>query len=59
MDDVRSFYKVEQVEAGDGKSFPKKGETVACHYVGTVNIITSHPSRHIAQHFLNLTIQKS
>mmetsp|Transcript_98030 Transcript_98030/g.136186 ORF Transcript_98030/g.136186 Transcript_98030/m.136186 type:complete len:116 (-) Transcript_98030:72-419(-) len=35
MQDHNTFYKVEQIQEGDGKNFPKKGNTVTCHYTGT------------------------
>jgi FKBP-type peptidyl-prolyl cis-trans isomerases 1 len=33
-------YQIKVVKEGDGKNFPKKGQTVICHYVGTVRIFS-------------------
>ncbi|KAM3136265.1 Peptidyl-prolyl cis-trans isomerase fkbp1a [Paramecium bursaria] len=33
---MNNNFKVETVKAGDGQNFPKKGQTVTVHYVGTL-----------------------
>mmetsp|Transcript_9808 Transcript_9808/g.8367 ORF Transcript_9808/g.8367 Transcript_9808/m.8367 type:complete len:115 (-) Transcript_9808:47-391(-) len=35
MQNKTDFYKIETTQEGDGKNFPKKGQKVACHYIGT------------------------
>ena len=38
---IKSKYNIQEITAGDGKNFPKIGQKVSVHYVGTV-INSSH-----------------
>jgi len=33
---IKEKYNIQEITPGDGKNFPKKGQEVTVHYVGTV-----------------------